>query len=43
MKRLHLKGSWIIKASREDIYKIVSDFENIPKHFSTMSFGLKSL
>lgn len=33
MKKLHLQGSWIVKASREEIYKIISDFENMSKHF----------
>lgn len=37
MKNLHLKGSWIIKAPKEKIYPIVSDFENMPKYFSTIA------
>ena len=37
MKRLHLQGSWIIKAPKEEIYKIVSDFENMPKYFPTIA------
>lgn len=37
MKQLQLKGSWIIKASREDVYRIVSDFENMPKYFPTIA------
>lgn len=37
MKRLHLEGSWIIKASKEKIYPIVSDFKNMPKYFPTIA------
>jgi len=33
MKQIHLEASWIIKASREKIYEIMSDFENMPKYF----------
>jgi carbon monoxide dehydrogenase subunit G len=37
MKHIHLKGSWIIKAPKEEIYPIVSDFENMPKYFPTIA------
>lgn len=37
MKRLHLKGSWIINAPRGEIYKVISDFENMPKYFPTIA------
>lgn len=37
MKHIHLKGSWIVKAPREEIYKIISDFENMPKYFPTIT------
>jgi len=37
MKHIHLKGSWIVKAPREEVYKIISDFENMPKHFPTIA------
>jgi uncharacterized membrane protein len=37
MKRLHLKGSWVIKAPKEEIYKIISDFENMPKYFPSIA------
>lgn len=37
MKRLNLKGSWIIKAPKEKIYPIVSDFESMPKYFPTIA------
>lgn len=33
MKQIHLKASWIIKAPRESIYKIMTDFEHFPQHF----------
>lgn len=41
MKQIHLKGSWIIKAPKEEIYKIVSDFENMPKHFPTIAESVR--
>ncbi len=37
MKNIHLKGSWIIKATKEEIYKIISDFENMPKYFPSVA------
>lgn len=37
MKHIHLKGSWVIKAPIEEIYKIISDFENMPKYFPTIA------
>lgn len=37
MKHIHLTGSWVIKASKEEIYKIVSDFENMPKYFPSIA------
>jgi len=33
MKRILLKGSWIVRAPRQEIYKIMSDFESWPKYF----------
>ncbi len=41
MKKMHLKGSWIIKAPREEIYKIMSDFENMPKYFPAVAEQLE--
>lgn len=41
MKRLHLQGSWVIKAPKEEIYKIVSDFENMPKYFSSVAESVR--
>ena len=37
MKKIHLKGSWIVKAPREEVYKIMSDFENMPKYFPAVA------
>lgn len=37
MKQIHLKGSWVIKAPREEVYKIISDFENMPKYFPSVA------
>lgn len=33
MKHIHLQGSWIIKAPLEDVFNIITDFENMPKNF----------
>ncbi len=41
MKKIHLKGSWIIKAPREEVYKIMSDFENMPKYFPAVAQSLR--
>lgn len=37
MKQIHLNGYWVIKAPKEKIYKIVSDFENLPKYFPSVA------
>jgi carbon monoxide dehydrogenase subunit G len=37
MKHLHLQGSWIIKAPLEDVFSIITDFENMPKNFPTVA------
>ena len=41
MKKIHLKGSWIVKAPREEVYKIMSDFENMPKYFPAVAQSLR--
>lgn len=41
MNKLHLEGSWVIKASRHEIYKIISDFENMPKYFPTIAESVR--
>jgi len=33
MKHIHLEGSWIVKAPVEEVFNIVTDFENMPKNF----------
>lgn len=33
MKEITLHNSWIIKAPVDDVFKIMTDFENLPKHF----------
>jgi len=41
MKIIHLKNSWIIKAPRNSIYNIVSDFESMPKNFPAVAHSMK--
>ncbi|MDD2647030.1 MAG: SRPBCC family protein [Patescibacteria group bacterium] len=41
MKTIILKASWIIKASREEIYRIMSDFENMPKYFPAVAESIR--
>ncbi len=41
MKQIHLRGSWIVKAPKEEIYKIISDFENMPKHFPAIAESVR--
>ena len=41
MKTIHLKSSWIIKAPRNSIYNIVSDFESMPKNFPAVAHSMK--
>jgi carbon monoxide dehydrogenase subunit G len=33
MKHIHLQGSWIINAPLEEVFNIITDFENMPKNF----------
>lgn len=33
MKHIHLQNSWIIKAPINEVFDIVTDFENLPKYF----------
>jgi carbon monoxide dehydrogenase subunit G len=40
-KKIVMKGSWEIKAPRNLIYEIISDFENMPKNFPTVAHSLK--
>jgi hypothetical protein len=41
MKTIHLKATWVIKAPRNSIYNIVSDFENMPKNFPSVAHSMK--
>ncbi|MFA6099090.1 MAG: SRPBCC family protein [Patescibacteria group bacterium] len=41
MNSITLKGLWIIEASRDKIYAIMSDFENMPKLFPKVAKSLK--
>ncbi len=41
MKEKVLKGSWVIDASVEDVYKIISDFEKAPEYFPIVAKGMK--
>ena len=33
MKHIHLENSWIINAPLEEVFDIITDFENMPKNF----------
>jgi hypothetical protein len=41
MKPIILKGSWVINASLQRIYEIVTDFENAPSYFPLVAKSLK--
>jgi carbon monoxide dehydrogenase subunit G len=41
MNHIRLQGSWIIKAPREEIYKIVSDFEHMPQYFPAVAESVR--
>ena len=43
MKKIYLKGSWVINASREEVYRIMSDFENMPKYFPAVAQSIHIL
>ncbi len=40
MKHINLKGSWVIKAPIDKVFKIISDFENMPNNFPTVAESL---
>lgn len=40
MKKITLKGSWIIKAPIDQVFKIISDFENMPNNFPSVAESL---
>ena len=37
MKQIHLEGAYIIKAPRERVYEVITDFENAPKYFPAVA------
>lgn len=41
MKEKVLKGSWIIDATVEDVYRIISNFEKAPEYFPLVAKGMK--
>ena len=41
MKEIHLKASWVIKAPRAEVFRIMSDFENMPKNFPAVAESLR--
>ncbi|WKZ29355.1 MAG: SRPBCC family protein [Patescibacteria group bacterium] len=41
MKRLHLQGSWVLKAPKEEIYRIISDFEKMPTYFPAVAESVR--
>jgi carbon monoxide dehydrogenase subunit G len=43
MKKIILKKSWVIRAPREAVYAIVSDFENVPTYFPKVAQSLRIL
>ena len=43
MKKILLQKSWVINAPREEVYKIMSDFENMPKYFPKVAESLHIL
>jgi hypothetical protein len=36
-----VRGSWVIRAKRDAIYKIISDFESMPKNFPRIAHSIK--
>ncbi len=40
MKHIHLENSWIIKAPLEEVFSIITDFENMPKNFPQVAESL---
>lgn len=43
MKKILLQKSWVIKAPRQQVYEIMSDFENMPKYFPKVAQSLRIL
>lgn len=41
MKQITLHKQWVIKASVENVFKIMTDFENMPKHFPKVAESVR--
>ena len=41
MKEITLHDQWIIKAPVEDVFKMITDFENFPKHFPKVAASIE--
>lgn len=41
MKSIDLKGSWLVKAPRDKVYAVVSDFERMPERFPKVADSLR--
>lgn len=41
MKEIILSGSWVIRSPREDVYRIISDFENMPTYFPEVAKSMR--
>ncbi len=39
--QVEVKGSWVLKAKREDVYAIVSDWERFPERFPKVARDIK--
>jgi len=42
-KNIKLEGTYVIKAPRENVYKIITDFENMPKYFPAVAKSMRFL
>lgn len=40
-KQIHLKCSWTVNAPRKEVYKIITDFENMPKYFPSVDKSVR--
>lgn len=41
MKEIRLHNEWIIKAPTQNVFKIMTDFENLPKNFPKVADSVK--
>lgn len=37
MNKIILRGSWLVRAPREDVYNVISDFEKMPENFPAVA------